>query len=105
MRGTSGHPVNHALFVLQAELGTGQWLEKVETVKFADFQFTVTRHYLKHPDEPDNREVSPPEAQDNQPSTGQEKNPESGAEKQSQATAQDEDEGEELVAEERNGTV
>ena len=53
----------------QGELANGKWLERIETVKFADFQFTLTRHYL-HFEETENREVSPPEGENKSSNTG-----------------------------------
>ena len=53
----------------QGELANGKWLERIETVKFADFQFTLTRHYL-HFEETENRKVSPPEGENKSSNTG-----------------------------------
>ncbi len=36
--------------LLQGELTTGAWSEKSETIQFADFNFTITRHFLKEHD-------------------------------------------------------
>ncbi len=57
-------------------MATGNWEEKSETVKFADFQFTLTRYFLPY-DTQENREISPPEGRskdggsiENQPEAG-----------------------------------
>ena len=57
------------VFNFQGELANGKWLERIETVKFADFQFTLTRHYLYF-EETENREVSPPDGENKSSNTG-----------------------------------
>ena len=89
------------VFNFQGELANGKWLERIETVKFADFQFTLTRHYL-HFEESENREVSPLESEnknsnDTPHMTSEDDTGNSQAAVSKIQETKDEEEGEELV--------